>query len=266
MNDIYPVRNNNDNNDNLKVPPHAIEAERAVLGGLLLVASAWDRIASKISEVDFYHKNHQHIFKAIARINETQQACDVVTVSDWLEAHGLTEKSGGLDYLADLAANTPGASNVEAYAKIVREKSVLRKVIQIGNELAESAFNPEAQTADELIEEAEKLVFKIREQTLKSQSGFHDIKDVLKETIQNIELLSENEGDITGLPYGWTDLDKKTAGLQRSDLVIVAGRPAMGKTSFAMNIAERAAITGSSVAIFSMEMAAHQLVMRMFSS
>ncbi|MGJ8664573.1 MAG: replicative DNA helicase, partial [Marinicella sp.] len=195
-----------------------------------------------------------------------QQACDVVTVSDWLEAHGLSAQSGGLDYLADLAANTPGASNVEAYAKIVREKSVLRQLIQIGNELAEKAFNPEAQTADDLIEEAEKLVYQIREQTMKSQSGFHEIKDVLKEAIENLEALAESDGDITGLPYGWVDLDKKTAGLQRSDLVIVAGRPAMGKTSFAMNIAERAAITGSSVAIFSMEMAAHQLVMRMFSS
>jgi len=266
MNEIHPMRSNSDAIDDLKVPPHAIEAEKAVLGGLLLVSSAWDKVASKIAEEDFYHKNHQHIFKAIAFINENQQACDVVTVSDWLEAHGLTEKSGGLDYLADLAGSTPGASNVEAYAKIVREKSVMRQLIQIGNELAEKAFNPEAQTADELIEEAEKLVFQIREQTLKSQSGFHDIKEVLKETIENLEELAESDGDITGLPYGWVDLDKKTAGLQRSDLVIVAGRPAMGKTSFAMNIAERAAITGSSVAIFSMEMAAHQLVMRMFSS
>lgn len=260
------MRSNNDPIDNLKVPPHAIEAEKAVLGGLLLVASAWDKVASKIAEEDFYHKNHQHIFKAIAFINDNQQACDVVTVSDWLEAHGLSAQSGGLDYLADLAANTPGASNVEAYAKIVREKSVLRQLIQIGNELAEKAFNPEAQTADDLIEEAEKLVYQIREQTMKSQSGFHEIKDVLKEAIENLEALAESDGDITGLPYGWVDLDKKTAGLQRSDLVIVAGRPAMGKTSFAMNIAERAAITGSSVAIFSMEMAAHQLVMRMFSS
>lgn len=266
MNDIYPARSNQDTVDDLKVPPHAIEAEKAVLGGLLLVSSAWDKVASKIAEEDFYHKNHQHIFRAIAFINENQQACDVVTVSDWLEAHGLSDKSGGLDYLADLAGSTPGASNVEAYAKIVREKSVMRQLIQIGNELAEKAFNPEAQTADQLIEEAEKLVFQIREQTLKSQSGFHDIKEVLKETIENLEELAESDGDITGLPYGWVDLDKKTAGLQRSDLVIVAGRPAMGKTSFAMNIAERAAITGSSVAIFSMEMAAHQLVMRMFSS
>ena len=123
---------------------------------------------------------------------------------------------------------TPGASNVEAYAGIVREKSVLRQLIQIGNELAEKAFNPETQTADELIEEAEKLVFQIREQTLKSQSGFHDIKEVLKEAIENIEELSENDNEITGLPYGWVDLDKKTSGLHRSDLVIVAGRPAIG--------------------------------------
>ncbi len=266
MNDMRTMRSKNNDVDDLKVPPHAIEAEKAVLGGLLLVSSAWDKVASKIAEEDFYHKNHQHIFRAIAFINENQQACDVVTVSDWLDAHGLSEKSGGLDYLADLAGSTPGASNVEAYAKIVREKSVMRQLIQIGNELAEKAFNPEAQTADDLIEEAEKLVFQIREQTLKSQSGFHDIKEVLKTTIENLEELAESDGDITGLPYGWVDLDKKTAGLQRSDLVIVAGRPAMGKTSFAMNIAERAAITGSSVAIFSMEMAAHQLVMRMFSS
>lgn len=263
---MHTMQSNNNSLDELKVPPHAIEAEKAVLGGLLLVSSAWDKVASRIAEDDFYHKNHQYIFKAIAFINENQQACDVVTVSDWLEAHGLSEKSGGLDYLADLASSTPGASNVDAYAKIVREKSVMRQLIQIGNELAENAFNPEAQTADELIEEAEKLVFQIREQTLKSQSGFHDIKEVISEAIDTLEELAENDGDITGLPYGWTDLDKKTAGLQRSDLVIVAGRPAMGKTSFAMNIAERAAITGSSVAIFSMEMAAHQLVMRMFSS
>ncbi|WP_223788507.1 replicative DNA helicase [Marinicella meishanensis] len=266
MNDIRPVRSTNDAIDQLKVPPHATDAEKAVIGGLLLVASAWDKVASKLAVEDFYQKNHQHIFKAITYLNENQQACDVVTVSDWLEAHGLTEQSGGLDYLAELAANTPGASNVEAYAGIVREKSVLRQLIQIGNELAEKAFSPETTTADEMIEEAEKLVFQIREQTLKSRSGFHDIKEVLKETIENLELLAENDGDITGLPYGWVDLDKKTAGLQRSDLIIVAGRPAMGKTSFAMNVAERAAITGSSVAIFSMEMAAHQLVMRMFSS
>ncbi len=250
----------------LKIPPHAIEAEKAVIGGLLLVASAWDKVAGKISEQDFYQKNHRNIFKAIAFLHENQMACDVVTVSDWLEAHQLTEQSGGLEYLADLAASTPGASNVEAYAGIVREKSVLRQLIQIGNELAEKAFNPESQSADELIEEAEKLVFQIREQTLKSKSGFHDIKDVLKEAIESIEELAENDNEITGLPYGWLDLDRKTSGLHRSDLVIVAGRPAMGKTSFAMNIAERAAVKGSTVAIFSMEMAAHQLVMRMFSS
>ena len=186
MNEM-PQFSDNDDFSNLKVPPHAIEAEKAVIGGLLLVASAWDKIAGKISEEDFYQKNHQNIFRAIAHLHENQLACDVVTVSDWLEAHGLTKQSGGLEYLADLAANTPGASNVEAYSGIVREKSVLRQLIQIGNELAEKAFNPETQTADELIEEAEKLVYQIREQTLKSQSGFHDIKTVLKEAIENIE-------------------------------------------------------------------------------
>ena len=143
---------------------------------------------------------------------------------------------------------------------------MLRQLIQVGNALAEQAFNPETLTSDELIENSEKMVFQIREQTIKSQSGFHNIKDVLKEAIGNLEELSESDNEITGLPYGWIDLDKKTSGLHNSDLVIVAGRPAMGKTSFAMNIAERAAVKGSSVAIFSMEMAAHQLVMRMFSS
>ena len=256
----------NDAVSNLKIPPHATEAEKAVIGGLLLVDSAWDKVAGKLSETDFYQKNHRHIFKAIAFLHENQMACDVVTVSDWLEAHQLTEQSGGLEYLADLAATTPGASNVEAYAGIVREKSVLRQLIQIGNELAEKAFNPESQTADELIEEAEKLVFQIREQTLKSKSGFHDIKDVLKEAIESIEELADNDNEITGLPYGWIDMDKKTSGLHKSDLVVIAGRPAMGKTSFAMNIAERVAVKGSTVAIFSMEMAAKQLVMRMFSS
>ena len=171
MSDLRPMRSEKDPIDDIKVPPHAIEAEKAVLGGLLLVSSAWDKVASKIAETDFYHKSHRHIFRAIEHINENQEACDVVTVSDWLEGHGLAEQAGGLDYLADLAGSTPGASNVEAYAKIVREKSVLRQLIQIGNELAEKSFNPESQTADELIEEAEKLVFQIREQTLKSQSS-----------------------------------------------------------------------------------------------
>ncbi|MCF6300135.1 MAG: replicative DNA helicase, partial [Proteobacteria bacterium] len=250
-----------DDMDGIKVPPHTTEAEKAVIGGLLLVASAWDRIADKISSEDFYFKNHRLIFDAIQSLGNEQQACDVVTVSEWLESHKLTDETGGLDYLTEIAANTPGASNIEAYAAIVREKSILRQLIQIGNQLAEKAFNTDGASSDELIEEAEKLVFQMREQTLKTKSGFHDIKEVLRETFETLEHLSESSGEITGLPYGWAELDAKTAGLQKSDLIIVAGRPAMGKTSFAMNIAERAAITGSSVAMFSMEMSASQLVM-----
>ncbi len=252
--------------NSLKVPPHSLEAEKAVIGGLLLVHSAWDKIAGSLSQEDFYHNNHKQIFKAIEHIHENQQGCDVVTVSEWLDAHGLTDQSGGLDYLAGLAANTPGASNIDAYGKIVREKSVLRQLIQIGNELAEKAFNPEGLESDDLLEEAESLVFKIREKTLKSKSGFHDLSGVLVNTLEHLQKLSESDGDITGLPYGWADLDKKTAGMHNSDLIIIAARPGMGKTTLAMNIAERTAVTGKSVAIFSMEMSAEQIVMRMFSS
>ncbi len=255
-----------DDLDQIKVPPHSTDAERAVIGGLLLVSSAWDKIAGFLGQEDFYHNNHRQIFKAIEHIQEKQEACDVVTVSEWLDAHGLADQTGGLEYLAGLAANTPGASNIDAYGKIVREKSVLRQLIDIGNQLAERAFNPEGQESDDLLEEAESLVFKIREKTLKSKSGFHDLKEALINTLEHIKSLSESDQDITGLPYGWGDLDKKTAGLHKSDLVIVAARPGMGKTTFAMNIAERAAVTGASVAIFSMEMSVEQILMRMFSS
>ncbi len=252
--------------EHLKVPPHSSDAEKAVVGGLMLDKNAWDKISGFLSQEDFYHNNHRQIFKAIEHIQEAQEACDVVTVSEWLDAHGLTEQSGGLEYLAGLAAETPGASNIVAYGNIVREKSILRQLIQIGTELAEKGFNPEGQNSDDLLEEAEQLVFKIREQSLKSKSGFHDLQGVLVNTLEHLQKLAEGDGEITGLPYGWTDLDKKTAGMHPSDLIIIAARPGMGKTTLAMNIAERAAVTGSSVAIFSMEMSAEQIVMRMFSS
>lgn len=260
------TRSQNKAVETLKIPPHSVEAEKAVIGGLLLVASAWDKVADKIAEEDFYHKNHRCIFRAIQSISENSQACDVVTVSEWLELHQLAEDSGGLDYLTEIASNTPGASNIIAYAQIVREKSVLRQLIEIGGQLADNAFNPDGINSDHILEEAERLIFQIREQTLKTKSGFQNIKSILGDTITTLEKLTESKGSITGLPYGWQDLDNMTSGLQKSDLIIVAGRPAMGKTSFAMNIAERAAIKGSCVAIFSMEMSSVQLVMRMFSS
>ncbi len=261
------TRQQSNNIENLKVPPHSVEAEKAVIGGLLLVSSAWDRVSDRLSEEDFYHKNHRLIYQAIKAINRDANACDVVTVSDWLISHKLDDQTGGLEYLAEIAGNTAGAANIEAHADIVREKSILRQLIEIGSQLTEKGFNSDGEASGEILEAAEKMVFQIREQTLRTRSGFQNIEDVLSDTIEVLEKLTENEGDITGLPYGFNDLDDLTSGLQRSDLIIVAGRPAMGKTSFSMNIAEKAAIKyDASVAIFSMEMSAVQLVMRMFSS
>lgn len=253
--------------DNLKIPPQSDDAERSVLGGLLLVKDAWDRIADLISEDDFYRNDHALIFKAIKDLSEQSKPCDVITVGGWLDTHQLSDDAGGEDYLIEIASNVPGAANIKAYAEIVREKSVLRQLIQIGNNLAEKSFNPEGKNSDDLLEEAEKEVFNIREQTLKTKSGFQDIKTLLRQAVESIEEMSNSDGSMTGLPTGFTDFDNKTNGLQKSDLIIIAGRPAMGKTSFAMNIAEKAAIKhGASVAIFSMEMSSVQLVMRMMSS
>ncbi|MFK8012553.1 MAG: replicative DNA helicase [Marinicellaceae bacterium] len=253
--------------NNLKVPPQSDDAERSVLGGLLLVKDAWDKVADLLSEDDFYRNDHALIFKAIKALSDETKPCDVITVGEWLDTHQLIEDAGGEDYLIEIASNIPGAANIKAYAEIVREKSVLRQLIQTGNTLTENAFNPEGKSSDDLLEEAEKEVFGIREQTLKSKSGFQDIKGLLRQAVETIEEMSESDGSMTGIPTGFTDFDKKTNGLQKSDLIIVAGRPAMGKTSFAMNIVEKAAIQhGSSVAIFSMEMSAVQLVMRMMSS
>jgi replicative DNA helicase len=252
---------------NLKIPPQSIDAERSVIGGLLLVKDSWEKVADLLSEEDFYRNDHKLIFKAIKALSEDNKACDLITVSEWLDSHQLIGDAGGVEHLTEIASNIPGAANIKAYAEIVREKSVLRQLVQIGNQLAEKSFNTEGRTSDELLEDAEKDVFSIREQTLKSKSGFQNIKDLLLQAIEAIEENSESDGGITGIPTGFIDFDKKTNGLQNSDLVIVAGRPAMGKTSFAMNIVESAAIANnSSVAIFSMEMSSLQLTMRMLSS
>ncbi len=263
----FPNKKKTNRVENLKIPPQSDDAERSVLGGLLLVKEAWDKVADLISEEDFYRNDHTLIFKAIKALSIDSKPCDVITVGEWLDTHQLSEDAGGEDYLIEIASNVPGASNIKAYAEIVREKSVLRQLIDIGNDLTEKAFNTEGKTSDDLLEEAEKEVFNIREQTLKNKSGFQDMKGLLHQAIETMEEMSESDGSMTGIPSGFTDFDEKTSGLQKSDLIIVAGRPAMGKTSFAMNLVEQAAIGhGSSVAIFSMEMSAVQLVMRMMSS
>jgi len=250
-----------------KVPPHSLEAEQSVLGGLMLSATSWDQVADKITETDFYREDHRLVFRAIHELHEASQPCDAVTVSEWFESHGKADQVDGGNYISQLANNTPSAANVGAYANIVREKSILRSLIDVGAQITSSAFSTEGRESRSLLEEAERLVFAIAEKGSRGGPGFVAVQDALKEAMEKIDELNAFEGDITGIPTGYQDFDRLTAGLQPSDLIIVAGRPAMGKTTFAMNVAEHAAIKhGKSVAVFSMEMASLQLVMRMFSS
>lgn len=253
--------------ESLKVPPHSIEAEQAVLGGLLLSAQAWEQIADLLTESDFYREDHRTIFRAVHDLNEISRPCDAVTVTEWFESHGKAELIDGGAYVTQLAGSTPSAANVVAYAEIVREKSILRQLIDAGTTLTTAGFNAAGRDSKELLEEAERMVFAIAEQGARGRSGFVPIQDTLKDAIAKIQELNEFEGEITGKSTGFKDFDRLTAGLQDSDLIIVAGRPSMGKTTFAMNIAEHAAIKhGVPVAIFSMEMSSLQLVMRLFSS
>jgi len=248
-------------------PPHSLEAEQSVLGGLMITNQSWDDIADRVSADDFYTRAHQLVFQAIAELNERQQPCDSVTVNELLEGREQAKDAGGLGYLIELVRDTPSAANIVAYADIVRERSVMRQLIDIGNVIAGSAFRPEGRSSAELLEMAEQKVFAIAEQGQRSGTGFIPIDESLKRAFQRIDELYHSKHHITGVPTGYTDLDEKTSGLQNSDLIIVAGRPSMGKTSLAMNIAEHAAIKGQlPVAIFSMEMPAVQLVTRMISS
>jgi replicative DNA helicase len=253
--------------ENLKVPPHSIEGEQAVLGGLLLSPRAFDQVADVITETDFYREDHRLIFRAVHELNNKGKPCDAVTVTEWFESYGLVDQVDGGGYISQLASNTPSAANVKAYADIVREKSILRQLIDVGAEITTDAFSSDGRDSRELLEAAESRVFAIADQGMRTGSGFVTVQDTIKEAIEKIQELHEFEGEITGTPTGYKDFDKLTAGLQDSDLIIVAGRPAMGKTTLAMNIAENAAIKHDvPVAIFSMEMSALQLVMRLFSS
>ena len=253
--------------EHLKVPPNSIEAEQSLLGGLMLDHKSWDKIADVVSVDDFYRKDHRLIFAAIASLAEEANPCDVVTVSEFLDNRDELEKAGGLEYLATLANETPGAANARSYARILRERSMLRALITAGNEISGSAFSTEGRTASELVDEAERLVFEIAESGSRGRAGFKALKQILPEAVDRIDVLHQSDGDITGIPSGYTEFDKMTAGLQPGDLVVIAGRPSMGKTTLAVNIAENAAI-GSKVptAIFSMEMPSQQLAFRMISS
>ena len=251
----------------LKVPPHSIEAEQSVLGGLMLDNSTWDQIVDMIAEQDFYRADHRLIYRAICTLAAQNKPFDVITLSECLEKNRELDKVGGLAYLGVLAKNTPSAANIKAYADIVRERSVLRQLIHVGNEIGSSGYDPAGRSAAELLDDAEKRVFQIAESSGRGREGFASIKDLLVETVDRIDTLFQQESPLTGVATGFTDLDELTAGLQAGDLVIVAGRPSMGKTAFSINIAEHAAIkSGLPVGVFSMEMPGNQLAMRMLSS
>ncbi|MGB5590581.1 MAG: replicative DNA helicase [Gammaproteobacteria bacterium] len=253
--------------DSIRVPPHSVEAEQSVIGGLMIDNSAWDRIADVVVASDFYRHDHRLIFNAIGELAEQSQPCDAVTVSEFLARHGDLDGAGGLAYLGQLARDTPSAANILAYGNIVRERAMLRELISVGGEIASSASGSDGRDAADLIDEAERRVFEIAERGQRRGSGFVELRKILPDTIDRLDELYNSDGHITGISSGFDDLDKMTAGLQPGDLVLVAGRPSMGTTSFAMSLAENAAISGKkAVAIFSMEMSAEQLSFRMISS
>jgi replicative DNA helicase len=256
-----------DATDSLKIPPHSIEAEQSVLGGLMFNNAAWIEIADILVEDDFYRSEHRLIFSAIKSLSEASHPCDVVTLLEWLEEHARLEAIGGRAYLGQLHKNTPSAANILAYAKIVRERAILRQLIQVGTKITESAFNAQGRDVKVLLDEAERTIFNIAEQGARGQGGFIELKEALAEALERIDGLFGRESAVTGLATGFIDFDLKTSGLQQSDLIIVAGRPSMGKTSFAMNVAEHAVIHEKlPVAVFSMEMSSEQLAMRLLAS
>ena len=252
-----------------RVPPQSVEAEQSVLGGLLLENAAWDRIADIINEGDFYRADHRAIFTHIAKLVEDNKPADAVTVADSLERTGKLADVGGRAYLGSLALNTPSAANIRRYAEIVRERSVMRNLAAVGTEIADSAYTPSGKDASLLIDEAESKIFTIAEARSKARQGFVKIDPLLTETVERIDMLysRENKNDVIGVPTGFVDLDRKTAGLQQGDLIIVAGRPSMGKTTLVMNMAEHVAVNEKkAVGVFSMEMSGPQLAMRMIGS
>ena len=251
----------------LKVPPHSIEAEQSVLGSLMLDNQSWEKTADLLVENDFYRRDHQLIFRAIADLFEQSQPVDVITLAEYHDKRGELDKVGELAYLGMLARNTPSSANIIAYASIVRERSILRQLIAVGTAISNVAFSPEGKSSEEMLDLAEGQVFEIAEKGAKRSGGFIQVKEVLSRVVDRIDTLFEQDSPITGLSSGFNDFDEQTSGMQPADLVIVAGRPSMGKTTFAMNLAEHAAIKSKvPVAVFSMEMPADALAMRMLSS
>ncbi|MFC4727588.1 replicative DNA helicase [Coralloluteibacterium thermophilus] len=251
----------------LRVPPQSIEAEQAVLGGLMLAPDSLDTVGDALSEEDFYRRDHRLIYRGIRELSNRGQPFDAVTLGEWFESNGVAEQVGGGAYLIELASTTPSAANIKAYAEIVREKAVLRQLIEAGTEIVNDGFQPEGRTTSEVLSNAEQKVFKIAEQGARGRRAYVPLRDAMKEAFQMLQERYENQGNVTGLPTGFNDFDEMTAGLQPSDLIILAARPAMGKTTFALNMAEYAAMKSKKTAVvFSMEMSASQLAFRLISS
>lgn len=257
----------NNTTDSVNAPPFSNEAEQSVLGGLMLNNEAWFTIADVLTENDFYHQKHRLLFRAIKTLTDDNKPCDPITLAEWLDSNQELNTVGGHIYLAQLVSHTPSTANIGAYAEIVREHSILRQLLQVGQEISESVYNTQGRQSKDLLDEAERKVFEIAHLGAGRHGGFVKLGDILGNTLDRIEALSQQEGSITGIPSGFKDFDDRTSGLQPSDLIIIAGRPSMGKTAFAMNIAENVAIRQAKpVAVFSMEMSDEQLGMRMIAS
>ncbi|MFD0738100.1 replicative DNA helicase [Lysobacter koreensis] len=253
--------------DQLRVPPQSIEAEQAVLGGLMLAPDAYDRVADQLTDRDFYRRDHQLIYRAIRELAEKNKPFDAVTLGEWFESIGESEQVAGGAYLIELASTTPSAANIVAYAEIVRDKAVLRQLIEVGTGIVNDGFQPDGRDSSEILSAAEQQVFAIAEAGARGRTDFTPVNKALSEAFDVLQTRYANGGTVTGLPTGYTEFDEMTAGLQPTDLLILAARPAMGKTTLALNMAEHAAIrTKKAVAVFSMEMSASQLALRLISS
>jgi replicative DNA helicase len=251
----------------LRVPPHSIEAESSVLGGLLLDNGAWDRVADLLNDSDFYRYEHRLTYSAIATLVNASKPADVVTVFEHLQNLGKAEEAGGLAYLNSLAQYVPSAANIRRYAEIVRERAILRKLVAASDEIATAAFNTQGRSVDKILDEAEQKIFNIGEEGSRMKEGFQGMDKLVVELLDRVQEMADNPNDVTGVPTGFVDLDRMTSGLQAGDLIVLAARPSMGKTAFAINIAEHVALNeGLPVAVFSMEMGASQLAVRIVGS
>ncbi|WDT85830.1 replicative DNA helicase [Alteromonas sp. 009811495] len=255
------------NVEKLKVPPHSIEAEQSVLGSMLIDPDSWDKVAELITDTDFYNRSHQIIFRAITRLLNASNPIDLITVSEELEKHDELDDAGGFAYLGELAKNTPSSANVVSYAQIISERAITRELIGVAHEIAEVGYNPEGRDSADILDLAESKVFEIAERRTGENEGPRGVESILSKTIDRLEELVKTNKEVTGVTTGFTDLDKMTSGLQPSDLIIVAARPSMGKTTFAMNLVENAMMAEDKpVLVFSLEMPSEQIMMRMLAS